>query len=114
MLDNFLRLSALFDCYGSLLTGKQQKCLKMHLYQDWSLSEIAACLHISRQAAYDMLHRCEITLEKYDANLNLLQKDKTRQKALLDIAADINSLRNGFQVNRLNSIENKIKTLLNA
>ena len=59
MLEEFLRRSALFDLYGALLTEKQQSCLSMSLFDDYSLSEIGEALGISRQAVHDMLHRSE-------------------------------------------------------
>ena len=37
-MEQLLYLSALFDIYGALLTEKQQECLKMHLFEDFSLS----------------------------------------------------------------------------
>ena len=39
MLEKFLHMSALFDIYGALLTDKQKRCLQMHLFEDFSLSE---------------------------------------------------------------------------
>ena len=53
-MEQLLYLSALFDFYGALLTEKQQECLKMHLFEDFSLSEIGEELGISRQAVYDL------------------------------------------------------------
>lgn len=117
MLDDFLRLSMLFDFYGALLTKKQQECLKMHLYQDLSLSEIAAVLNISRQAAFDMLHRCETILENYEAQLHAAKKDKAIKNALKDILADLESYKNSIQnlpIKKLDNAEEKIKLLLNS
>ncbi|MBB5336486.1 YlxM family DNA-binding protein [Pectinatus brassicae] len=114
MIDNFLRLSTLFDFYGALLTKKQQDCLKMHLYEDWSLSEIAAALDISRQAAYDMIHRCTATLEKYESKLQLINKSKKRQTSLNSILTDVNTLQSAISNKRLHIIEDKLRELLNS
>ena len=57
MLEELLHTSDLFDLYGALLTEKQQKCLEMHLFEDFSLSEIGEAMGISRQAVYDTIHR---------------------------------------------------------
>ena len=59
-MEQFLYLSTLFDLYGALLTEKQQECLRLHLFEDFSLSEIGEELGISRQAVYDNIHRSEI------------------------------------------------------
>ncbi|TCS79365.1 YlxM family DNA-binding protein [Pectinatus cerevisiiphilus] len=114
MLDNFLRLSMLFDFYGALLTEKQQDCLRMHLYQDLSLSEIASLMNISRQAAYDTLHRCEIILENYEMRLNAVEKNKLFRESLKKILTDVESLRENFQVEKLDNVETKIKKMLNC
>ena len=55
MLEQRLYLAELFDIYGPLLTDKQQKCLSMHLFEDFSMSEIGEELAVSRQAVYDIL-----------------------------------------------------------
>ncbi len=114
MIDNFLRLSTLFDFYGVLLTKKQQDCLKMHLYEDWSLSEIAASLNISRQAAYDMIHRCTATLEKYESKLKLIDKSKKMHTSLKNILSDINSLQTDISNKQLDIAADKIRELLNS
>ena len=66
MLEQRLYLSELFNIYGPLLTEKQQRCLTMHLFDDFSLSEIGADLQVSRQAVYDILHRSEQTMMEYE------------------------------------------------
>ena len=66
MMEQLLYLSTLFDLYGALLTEKQQECLRMHLFEDFSLSEIGEELGISRQAVYDNIHRSEKAMESYE------------------------------------------------
>ena len=39
-MERFWHLTALFSFYGALLTEKQQACLRLHLDEDFSLSEI--------------------------------------------------------------------------
>lgn len=85
MLEEFLRQSALFDLYGSLLTEKQQRCLSMHLFEDYSLSEIGEELGISRQAVHDTLRRSEQVMENYEARLELLARRESERKILAKI-----------------------------
>ena len=73
MMEQFLYLSALFDLYGALLTEKQQECLRMHLFEDFSLSEIGEELGISRQAVYDNIHRSEKAMASYESIEGLRQ-----------------------------------------
>lgn len=79
MLEDMLRKGRLLDLYGPLLTAKQRRCMEMYFDLDLSLSEIGEELHISRQGAYDMLHRASKSLEGYETKLHLLaRQDKTR------------------------------------
>ena len=82
MLEELLHISELFDLYGALLTEKQQKCLELHLFEDFSLSEIAESMGISRQAVYDMLHRSEQTMQDYEAKLGFLAQSRKVQAEL--------------------------------
>ena len=74
MLKKTIKITMLFDFYGSLLTEKQQQIIKSYFYDDLSLSEIADNIGISRQGVYDHLHRSEENLESYEAELGLLKK----------------------------------------
>jgi hypothetical protein len=81
LLEKTIRITMLFDFYGSLLTDKQQQIIKNYFYNDLSLAEIAANLEISRQGVYDHLHRSEENLEEYESKLGLLAKyNKLRQQ----------------------------------
>lgn len=95
MLEELLRRSALFDFYGSLLTEKQQRCLSMHLFEDYSLSEIGEALGISRQAVHDMLRRSEQVMENYEARLGLLSRRESERKTLTEIYDRLRSLPTG-------------------
>lgn len=74
LLKKTIKITMLFDFYGSLLTEKQQQIIKSYFYNDLSLSEIADNIGISRQGVYDHLHRSEASLEDYEAKLGLLKK----------------------------------------
>ena len=93
MLEEFLRRSALFDFYGALLTEKQQRCLSMSLFDDYSLSEIGEALGISRQAVHDMLHRSEQAMEDYEARLGLLARRDAERETLAKVYDGLKALR---------------------
>ena len=69
MIEERLHLLELFDAYGALLTKKQQECVRMHILEDFSLSEIGEALGISRQAAHDNIRRSELAMEEYEEKL---------------------------------------------
>ncbi len=74
VLKKTIKITMLFDFYGSMLTEKQQQIIKSYFYNDLSLAEIADNIGISRQGVYDHLHRSEENLEAYEAKLGLLKK----------------------------------------
>ncbi|MDD3268319.1 MAG: sigma factor-like helix-turn-helix DNA-binding protein [Syntrophomonadaceae bacterium] len=81
MLERIEHVVMLKDFYGPLLTEKQQSVLSLHYENDWSLSEIADNMKISRQAVYDLLKRAENSLQEYEDRLGLLQRFlKTEQE----------------------------------
>ncbi len=92
MLEELLRRSALFDLYGALLTEKQRRCLSMHLFEDYSLSEIGEALGISRQAAHDTLRRSARALEAYEARLGLLARQAEERAALARVYDGLSAL----------------------
>ncbi|MFV0635838.1 YlxM family DNA-binding protein [Mitsuokella sp.] len=92
-MEQLLYLSALFDFYGALLTEKQQECLKMHLFEDFSLSEIGEELGISRQAVYDNIHRSEKAMESYEEKLGLVARYQRERAVLAAACKSIQGLR---------------------
>ena len=111
MLEKFLHMSALFDIYGALLTDKQKRCLQMHLFEDFSLSEISTELGISRQAVYDMLRRSEQIMQQYEDKLGLAARSTKEKTELLSILSDL--LKQESEDNRLNNIIRRISVLTN-
>ncbi len=78
-------LAQLYDIYGPLLTEKQQRCLEMHLLEDFSMSEIGESLKVSRQAVYDILHRSEQIMAEYEAKLGLARRMARQRHELKEI-----------------------------
>ena len=69
--DRFNRINELYGFYGSLLSQRQQEILQNYYGEDFSLSEIAENLEISRNAVYDALKKAEEKLEEYEGILHL-------------------------------------------
>ena len=65
----------LYDIYGGLLTEKQQNVFDFYYQDDYSLSEIADELGISRQGVHDNIKRSVKILEEYEEKLHLAQKE---------------------------------------
>ena len=97
MLEKIVRIGRLCDLYSALLTEKQQRCVELHYLQDFSLSEIAEELCVSRQAVHDMLRRAEHILEEYEGKLRLLERQEQDREILRQVQQLLMSLPENMQ-----------------
>ena len=65
---------------------RQQQVYESVVLEDYSLSEVAEDLGISRQGVHDMVKRCNKTLEEYEQKLHLVEK-------FLNIRAQVKRIR---------------------
>ncbi len=87
----------LFDFYGELLTEHQKKIYENAVFDDLSLSEIAAEQGISRQGVHDLLKRCDKILTEYENKLHLVEKfAKIKQ-----MVQEINTLTDDEKIKKL-------------
>lgn len=75
----------LYDYYGDLLKDNQENIIDMYYNLDYSLSEIAEEMNISRQGVYDALKRAEKSLADYEEKMKLHEKYKKHLKAAENI-----------------------------
>ena len=73
-MEKFVKQTFLYDFYGELLTVKQRRIYESVILEDYSLSEVAEELGISRQGVHDMVKRCNKILEEYESKLHLVEK----------------------------------------
>ena len=73
-MEKIVEQGLLYDFYGELLTERQQQVYESVVLEDYSLSEVAEDLGISRQGVHDLIKRCNKTLEGYEAKLHLVEK----------------------------------------
>ena len=73
-MEKFVEQALLYDFYGEVLTKRQQQVYEAVVLDDCSLSEVAEELDISRQGVYDMIRRCNKSLEEYENKLHLVEK----------------------------------------
>ena len=73
-MEKFVERTLLYDFYGDLLTKRQQQIYESVVLEDYSLSEVAEELNISRQGVHDMVRRCDRALEEYEEKLHLVEK----------------------------------------
>lgn len=73
-------MNALLDFYDVLLTEKQQDVMNLYYKEDFSLSEIAEEMGISRAAVNDHLKRSVQILKDYEEKLHLVKNYEARIK----------------------------------
>ena len=88
-LEKKQRVNLLMDCYGDLLTEKQQMYLDYYYHDDYSLSEIAEILDVSRNAVFDNLKKAVHLLENYEEKLQLMKKHQERLDLIKRIEDDM-------------------------
>ena len=106
MLAKTERMNELLDFYQTLLTQKQQLCMSLYYYEDYSLAEIAESLEISRSAVFDLLKRTEAILESYENKLHCASDYRKRSAIYSEIKAVNNQVVNSL-IDELENIENE-------
>ena len=101
-MEKNIEISILLDLYGKLLTEKQHSLLDDYYNKDFSLSEIAENLGITRQAVRDNLKKGEVNLYELEEKLSLLKKAKSQEKILKGILEKVED----------KSIQKEIKKLM--
>ena len=74
--------NSLYQYYGSLFTSKQQEMFESYYIDDFSLSEIALNLNVSRNAVWDTIKKVIDKLEEYEEKLKLYNNDLILGKKL--------------------------------
>lgn len=73
-MEKIVEQTLLYDFYGELLTDHQRRVYEDVVLNDYSLSEVAVNLGISRQGVHDMIKRCNKILSDYEEKLHLIQR----------------------------------------
>ncbi len=82
-----LEMTLLYDYYGELLTERQRMCFDLYHNQDYSLSEIAQELQVSRQGVYDNLSRAEALLKNMEEKTGCVHRDLKNRKVMRTIVS---------------------------
>ncbi len=67
-------LSMLYDFFGALLKENNRRIFEAYIQEDYSISEIAEEMEISRQAVHDAVKRITKQLKGYEEKLGLLER----------------------------------------
>lgn len=91
MFEKNLEINYLLDFYGDVLTDRKRNILEMYYNDDYSLSEIADDIGISRQGVRDIIKKSEDELLFLEEKLGLYKKFKTIQKNVDELVNAIKS-----------------------
>lgn len=78
-------LSRLFDIYEPMLTSKQSEAFRLHFLDDWSLSEVAGRLDVTRQGAHDLVQRARERLLEVEELLDFSSREDFRERQICDL-----------------------------
>lgn len=85
-MEAFVEKTLLYDFYGELLTSHQREIYEDIVLNDYSISEVAQELGISRQGVHDQVRRVDKLLAGYEERLMLVKK-------FLDIREKVKNIR---------------------
>ena len=90
-MDKILYLNELIDIYGSLLTPKNLKIMKLYYNENYSMQEIADMLKTSRSYVGTAIKKSSDKLEELESNLSIYKKN-TKIRELSNIN-DLNKIK---------------------
>lgn len=85
----------LLDAYGAALTERQREALRLHLEEDWSVSELAQSLAVSRAAAHDLLQRGLRKMETMEQQVGLCRQLEAAERHSEELEERLASLERG-------------------
>jgi predicted DNA-binding protein YlxM (UPF0122 family) len=101
-------VALLLDFYGALLTEKQVEILDFYYNEDYSLSEIASGLNISRQAAHDAIRNGALALAEYEGKLGMVSSYQRELMYAEDVRESLDELRK--TISKMREISAEAKT----
>ena len=88
-LEKTIKINNLIDIYGKFLTQKQLNIMIDYYKNDYSLSEIADNLNITKQAVKYSMGLAIDRLNEIDNNLNLISIKKELNEFLPKLSSDL-------------------------
>lgn len=82
----------LFDFYGELLSSKLKLPLSYYYNDDYSATEIAEIVQMTRQGAYDAIRRGRNQLQKFENKLHLVERFEKTKILIANIETELDEL----------------------
>ncbi len=113
-MEKNVKVSMLCQIYGKLLTEKQYRFLDDYYNNDYSLSEIAENLGITRQAVRDNIVKGENKLFEYEEKLGIMKRTLTQEQQIVKILSELTKIQTNFSDKKIASILENVKKELNC
>lgn len=84
-----IRHQRLLDVYGGVLTDHQREACRLHLDEDWSITELAEHLSCTRSGAHDLVRRAVAQLDHLEARLGLADELVRRDAVEAELRARV-------------------------
>lgn len=112
-MEKNVKISMLLQIYGKLLTKKQYTLLDDYYNNDYSLSEIAENLKITRQAVRDNLKKGESKLFEFEEKLEIMKTTMKQEKKISKILSELTQIQTKYSDEQIAEILENIKNELN-
>ena len=109
-----VKISMLYELYGSLLTDKQKQCIDDYYNNDLSLAEIAENINITRQGVRDVIKKGEKRLLNYEEKLKFMKKTLYQKKKIEKILKELTKMQNDSSNKQIDKTLKDIKKELNS
>ena len=113
-MEKNVQVSILLGIYGKVLTKKQYTLLDDYYNNDFSLSEIAENLGITRQAVRDNIKKGENKLFELEEKLEIMKTSMKQEKKIVEILSELTQIQTKFSDEQIASILENIKKELNC
>lgn len=112
-MEKNIEISILCEIYGRLLTKKQYTLLDDYYNKDYSLSEIADNMKITRQAVRDNLKKGENKLFELEEKLGIMKRTRNQEQKIGKILSKLSEIQTKFSDEQIANILENIKHELN-
>ena len=89
------RLIKLFDAYGALLSDGQAEVMAYYINFDFTVSEIAENLGVSRQAVKDSVNKAVKKLYEYEEKLAFVEKTDQLSAQIENLQKQLSKIKEG-------------------
>lgn len=113
-MEKNVKVSMLCQIYGKLLTDKQYRFLDDYYNNDYSLSEIAENLTITRQAVRDNIVKGEKKLFEFEEKLGIMKRTLNQEQQIVKILSELTKIQTKFSDEEVASILENVKKELNC